>query len=78
MKISGNIILTRFEVMDIGIHSRQEESVEIKDEMLMGLYNAELKETCLFFMPKELQHENEIKAVLDHQLSHNMAGLRST
>ena len=59
--------------MDIGIHSRQEESVEIKDEMLMGLYNAEL-----FFMPKELQHENEIKAVLDHQLSHDMAGLRIT
>ena len=54
--------------MDIGIHSRQEESVEIKDEMLMGLYNAELKETCLFWMPKELQHENEIKAVLDHKL----------
>ena len=26
--------------------------------MLIGLYNAELKETCLFFMPKELQHEN--------------------
>ena len=28
--------------------------VEFKDEMLMGLYNAELKETCLFCMPKEL------------------------
>ena len=36
--------------------------------MLMGLYNAELKETCLFCMSKKLQHENEIKAVLDHKL----------
>jgi len=26
--------------------------VEFKDEMLMGLYNVELKETCLFYMPK--------------------------
>ena len=48
--------------------------------------------TCLLFMPKEeIQHENKIKAVLDHQLvnlrmynadprapSHDMAGLRST
>ena len=43
------------------------------------------------FMPKELQHENEIKAVLDHQLvnlrkyntdprapSHDMTGFMST
>ena len=30
------------------------------------------------FMPKELQHENEIKVVLDHQLSHDLDGLRST
>ena len=29
-------------------------------------------------MPKELQHENEIKVVLDHQLSHDLDGLRST
>ena len=33
--------------------------VEFKDEMLMVLYNAELKETCLFFMPKELKHINQ-------------------
>ena len=33
--------------------------VEFKDEILMELFNAELKETCLFFMPKELQHENQ-------------------
>ena len=46
----------------------------IKDEMLMGLYYAELKETCLFFMPKELQHKNEIKAVLDRQLSQDRIG----
>ena len=26
--------------------------VEFKDEMLMGLYNAELKEICLFFMTR--------------------------
>ena len=37
--------------------------------MLVGLYDARLKETCLFFMPKELKTENEIKAVLDRQLS---------
>ena len=42
--------------------------VEFKNEMLMGHYNAELKKTCLFFKPKELRHENEIKTVLDHQL----------
>ena len=42
--------------------------VEFKDEMLMGLYNAKLKKTCLFFMPEELQHENKIKTVLDSQL----------
>ena len=43
-----------------------------------------------FFMPKKIQHENEIKAVLDHQLinlrmfntdpiapSHDIAGLKS-
>ena len=65
--------------------------VEFKNAMLMGLYNAELNKTCPFFMPKELQHENKIKAVLDHWLvhlrkynmdprapSHDMAGLRST
>jgi len=61
--------------------------VEFKDEMLMGLYNVELKETCLFYMPKELQHENVIKAVPNHQLvnlrkyrapSHFMAVFRST
>ena len=64
---------------------------DFKNKMLMGLFNVELKKTCLFFMPKELQHENEIKAVLDHQLvnlrkyntnprvpSHDIAGLRST
>ena len=34
----------------------------------MGLYNAELRKTCLTFMPKEIKHEREIKAVLDHQL----------
>ena len=48
--------------------------VVIKDEILMGLYNAELKETCLFFMLKELQHKNEIKAMLDCQLSQDRIG----
>ena len=56
----------------------------------MGLYHTELKNTCLLFIPKEPQHESEIKATLDHQLvsmrkintdpsapSHNMAGFRS-
>ena len=42
--------------------------VEFKTSMLLGLYNAELRKTCLRFMPKEIKHEREIKAVLDHQL----------
>ena len=50
--------------------------VEFKTDMLLGLYNAELRKTCLTFMPKEIKHEREIKAVLDHQLvnlrTHNM------
>ena len=37
--------------------------------MLLGLYNTELRKTCLVFMPKEIKHEREIKAVLDHQLA---------
>ena len=65
--------------------------VEFKTVMLMGLYNAELRKTCLMFMPKEIKHEPEIKAVLDHQLvnlrtynidprapAQDMAGLQST
>ena len=65
--------------------------VEFKTNMLMGLYNAELRKTCLTFMPKEIKHEREIKAVLDHQLvnlrtynmdpraqAQDMAGLQST
>lgn len=65
--------------------------VEFKNAMLLGLYNAELRKTCLIFMPKEIKHEREIKAVLDHQLinlrrynqdprarAHDIAGLRST
>ena len=39
--------------------------VEFKTAMLMGLYNAELRKTCLIFMPKEIKHKSEIKAVLD-------------
>ena len=59
--------------------------------MLLGLYNAELRKTCLRFMPKEIKHEREIKAVLDHQLvnlrtynmdprapAQDMSGLHST
>ena len=42
--------------------------VEFKTNMLLGLYNADLRKTCLMFMPKEIKHEREIKAVLDHQL----------
>ena len=41
--------------------------VEFKNSMLLGLYNAELRKTCLMFMPKEIKHKREIKAVLDHQ-----------
>ena len=65
--------------------------VEFKTSMLLGLYNAELRKTCLTFMPKEIKHEREIKAVLDHQLvnlrtynmdprapAQDMAGLHST
>ena len=42
--------------------------VEFKTNMLLGLYNAELRKTCLMFMPKDIKHEREIKALLDHQL----------
>ena len=65
--------------------------VEFKNAMLLGLYNPELRKTCLMFMPKEIKHEREIKAVLDHQLvnlrtynldpralAQDMAGLQST
>ena len=65
--------------------------VEFKTSKLLGLYNAELRKTCLMFMPKEIKHEQEIKAVLDHQLvnlrtynidprapAQDMAGLHST
>ena len=65
--------------------------VDFKTAMLMGLYNAELRKNCLIFMPKEIKHESEIRAVLDDQLtnlstynldprapSQDMAGLRST
>ena len=46
----------------------QRSLVEFKTNMLMGVYNADLRKTCLIFMPKEIKHEREIKAVLDHQL----------
>ena len=36
--------------------------VEFKTSMLLGLYNAELRKTCLTFMPKEIKHEQEIKS----------------
>ena len=65
--------------------------VEFKTSKLLGLYNAELRKTCLTFMPKEIKHEREIKAVLDHELvnqrtynmdprapAQDMAGLHST
>ena len=31
--------------------------VEFKNSMLLGLYNSELRKTCLLFMPKEIKHE---------------------
>ena len=40
--------------------------------------NEELKDKCRFFMPEKLQHENEIKEVLERQLSHDMDGLNVT
>ena len=65
--------------------------VEFKTNMLLGLYNDELRKTCLMFMPQDIKHEREIKAVLDHQLvnlrtynmdprapAQDMAGLQST
>jgi len=65
--------------------------VEFKTNMLLGLYNPELRKTCLMFMPKDIKDEREIKAVLDHQLvnlrtynmdprapAQDMAGLQST
>ena len=65
--------------------------VEFNTNMLMGLNNADLRKTSLTFMPKEIKHEREIKAVLDHQLinlrtynmdprapAQDMSGLHST
>ena len=50
--------------------------VDFKTAMLMGLYNAELRKNCLIFMPKEIKHESEIRAVLDDQLT-NLTNERS-
>lgn len=36
--------------------------------MMQCMYDAELKEKFWVFMLKKLQHENEIKTVLDQQL----------
>ena len=47
--------------MVTSICSKQE--VEFKDKMIKGLYNAELKETCLFFMPK---NQNRKKILRQH------------
>ena len=76
--------------MGTGLTHAKRSLVEFKNAMLMGLYNAKLRKTCLLFRPKEIQHKNEIKDVLEHQLvnlrtyntdpratSHDMAGLRS-
>ena len=65
--------------------------VEFRTNMLLGLYNAELRKTCLMFKPKDIKHEREIKAVLYNQLvnlrtynmdprapAQDMAGLQST
>ena len=52
--------------------------VGFKNEMLRCMDSVELKAKCLFFMPEKLQHENEIKAVLERQLSHDMDGLKVT
>jgi hypothetical protein len=41
---------------------------EFKTAMILGLNHCELWRMCLQFMPKVLQNEGEIKAVLDHQL----------
>ena len=52
--------------------------VGFKNEMLRCMDNEELKDKCRFFMPEKLQHENEIKEVLERQLSHDMDGLNVT
>ena len=65
--------------------------VEFNTNMLLGLYNDELRKTCLMFMPQDITHEWEIKEVLDHQLvnlrtynldprapAQDIAGLQST
>ena len=41
-------------------HPARRSFVEFKNSMLLGLYNAELRKTCLMFMPKEIKHEREI------------------
>ena len=50
--------------------------VEFKNNMLLGLYNAELRKTCLTFMRKEIKHEPED---LDPRApAQDMAGFQST
>ena len=89
MKMLGSIIQTSSGYSCK--HTPQPGGVEWNFSMLLGLYNAELRKTCLTFMPKEIKHEREIKAILDHQLVNlrtynmdprapvqDMAGLHST
>ena len=42
---------------------------KFKDKMLKALYNAELKETCRFFMPKEPKQKRDFETVLDQELA---------
>ena len=50
--------------------------VEFKNNMLLGLYNAEIRKTCLTFMRKEIKHEPED---LDPRApAQDMAGFQST
>ena len=51
---------------------RQEEPGRIQGWNAHGTVWCRVKETCLFFMPKELQYKNKIKAVQENQLSHDI------
>ena len=69
VKISENIMLPRERVMVTSICSKQEERGWIQGWNAQGTVQNRDEGTCLFFMPKEPKRKQEIKAVLDRQLS---------
>ena len=79
VKIPENIILPAKEELWLQAYSTNKRSlVQLQDEMLRGLYDVELKETRLFFMPKEAKRKGKIKSVLDRKLSPDRHEFKTT